>query len=284
MLQANTRMNVRALPSRSRVARGARPTIVPVVLGRGAGLILPAALFGVWAVASARHWAPPQILPAPSSVWQTLLEQLQSGDLFAHLGISLARVTAGFLVGGAIGMALGVAMGLSRTVEAYFHPMFKAVSQVPVLGWLPLAMMFLGIGESLKVAIIAHASLVPVALNTLKGIRGVPRSYLEVARAFEFSRGQLLRKVVLPAAVPSIFLGIRYGITQAWLSLVTVELLASSEGLGFMIVWGRQLFQLDLVLSAILVVGIVGLAIDKSLALLEALLLRWRPAAAGAAS
>jgi len=138
--------------------------------------------------------------------------------------------------------------------------------------------MFLGIGEALKVAIIAHASLVPVALNTLQGIRGVPRSYLEVARTFEFSHSQLLRKVVLPASVPSIFVGVRYGITQAWLSLVTVELLASSEGLGFMIVWGRQLFQLDLVLAAILVVGLVGLAIDKSLERLEAFLLRWRPA------
>jgi sulfonate transport system permease protein len=107
----------------------------------------------------------------------------------------------------------------------------------------------------------------------------VPRNYVEVARVFQFSHRQLLRKVILPAAVPSIFVGIRYGITQAWLSLVTVELLASSEGLGFMIVWGRQLFQLDLVLSAIVVVGTVGLLIDKTLALLESRLLRWRPTA-----
>jgi sulfonate transport system permease protein len=157
------------------------------------------------------------------------------------------------------------------------HPLFKAISQVPVLGWLPLAMMMLGIGESLKIAIIAHASLVPVALNTLKGIRSVPKSYIEVAQAFEFDRRQLLRKVVLPASVPSIFVGLRYGITQAWLSLVTVELLASSEGLGFMIVWGRQLFQLDLVMAAIVVVGIVGLAIDRGVGAIEARLLRWRP-------
>ncbi|HET8934518.1 MAG TPA: ABC transporter permease [Polyangiales bacterium] len=230
-------------------------------------------------MASARHWVPPQILPAPASVVDTLVEQLRSGDLFVNLGISLGRVAAGFAVGGALGLLLGVAMGLSRTVEDYVHPLFKAISQVPVLGWLPLAMMVLGIGEGLKIAIIAHASLVPVALNALKGIRRVSRNYIEVAQVFQFSRRQLLAKVVLPAAVPSIFVGIRYGITQAWLSLVTVELLASSEGLGFMIVWGRQLFQLDLVLSAILVVGAVGLVIDKSLALIEARLLRWRPRA-----
>jgi sulfonate transport system permease protein len=246
-------------------------------LARGLGLIVPAVLLAAWSLASAKQWVAPQILPPPLSVVDTLLELLRSGELPLNLGISLGRVVAGFVLGGALGVALGVAMGLSRTVEDYLHPLFKAISQVPVLGWLPLAMMVLGIGEALKVAIIAHASLVPVALNTLKGIRGVSRNYIEVAQTFRFSRHQLLRKVVLPAAVPSIFVGIRYGITQAWLSLVTVELLASSEGLGFMIVWGRQLFQLDLVLAAILVVGGVGLCIDKTLALLEARLLRWRP-------
>jgi sulfonate transport system permease protein len=276
MLQANTEQNLAAFESAG-PSRTGRPRVFS--LTKGLGLLVPASLLLAWSVASARQWVPPQILPAPASVVDTLLEQVRSGDLFANLGISLARVAAGFVVGGAIGLILGVGMGLSRTVEDYLHPMFKAVSQVPVLGWLPLAMMMLGIGESLKVAIIAHASLVPVALNTLKGIRGVSRNYVEVAQVFQFGRRQLLAKVVIPAAVPSIFVGIRYGITQAWLSLVTVELLASSEGLGFMIVWGRQLFQLDLVLSAILVVGAVGLLIDKSLALVEARLLRWRPRA-----
>jgi sulfonate transport system permease protein len=248
-------------------------------LARGLGLILPLAVLAAWALIAGKQWVAPQILPPPASVAVTLLEQLRSGDLPLNIAISLGRVALGFAAGGLLGLTLGVAMGLSRTVEDYLHPMFKAISQVPVLGWLPLAMMLLGIGESLKVAIIAHATLVPIALNTLQGIRAVPRSYIEVARSFEFSRSQLLRKVVLPASVPSMFVGLRYGLTQAWLSLVTVELLASSEGLGFMIVWGRQLFQLDLVLAAILVVGAVGLVIDKGLAALEARLLRWRPQA-----
>jgi sulfonate transport system permease protein len=234
-------------------------------------------LLAAWALAVGRHWVAPQLLPAPALVGRTLLEQVQSGDLIKNIAISLGRVTAGFVLGGSLGSILGVAMGLSRRVEDYLHPLFKAISQVPVLGWLPLAMMMLGIGESLKIAIIAHASLVPVALNTLKGIRSVPKSYIEVAQAFEFDRRQLLRKVVLPASVPSIFVGLRYGITQAWLSLVTVELLASSEGLGFMIVWGRQLFQLDLVMAAIVVVGSVGLVIDRGVGAIEARLLRWRP-------
>jgi len=246
-------------------------------LQKSIGGIVPAFVLIAWSVASRRSWVPEQILPAPAAVWQTLLEQVRSGDLFVNFGISLGRVAVGFTLGCLIGVALGIGMGLSRRVEDYLAPTFNAISQVPVLGWLPLAMMVFGIGESLKFVIIAHASLVPAAINTLKGIRGVPRNYIEVASAFQFSRQQLLRKVVFPATVPSIFVGLRYGLTQAWLSLVTVELLASSEGLGFLIVWGRQLFQLDLVLAAIIVVGVVGLLLDRGLAKIEQRLLRWRP-------
>ncbi|MEY4581236.1 MAG: hypothetical protein RL701_5939 [Pseudomonadota bacterium] len=244
---------------------------------RAIGFVLPLLTLGLWWTASTRGWVAPQILPAPTRVWHTLLEQVQSGQLFGHMAISLARVAGGFLLGGVIGSLLGVGMGLSRRVEEYLHPTFKVISQVPVLGWLPLAMMLLGIGESLKIVIIATASMVPIAINVLQGIRSVPAGFIEVARVFEFSRMQLLRRVIFPASVPALFVGLRGGLTQAWLSLVTVELLASSEGLGFMIVWGRQLFQLDLVLSAIIVVGLVGLALDKGLALVEARLLRWRP-------
>lgn len=241
------------------------------------GWIVPSILLVAWAVASQKQWIAPQILPAPAAVAETLLDQVKTGDLFVNFGISLARVAGGFALGGMVGVGVGVAMGLSRRVEQYLFPLFNAVSQVPVLGWLPLAMMVLGIGESLKVVIIAHAALVPIAINTLKGIRNVPQNYLDVARTFKFSNRQVLRKVVFPASVPAVFVGVRYGLTQAWLSLVTVELLASSEGLGFLIVWGRQLFQLDLVLSAIIVVGVVGLLLDKGLERLEARLLRWRP-------
>ena len=261
-------------PGRSSAETKQRAKVRPSLMG----WVVPALLLAVWTLASSKQWVAPQILPAPAAVAQTLLEQVKSGDLFSNVAISLGRVAGGFALGGLIGVGAGIAMGLSRRVEQYLFPTFNAVSQVPVLGWLPLAMMVLGIGESLKVVIIAHASLVPIAINTLKGIRNVPQAYVDVARTFKFSKRQLLRQVVFPASVPSIFVGIRYGLSQAWLSLVTVELLASSEGLGFLIVWGRQLFQLDLVLAAIIVVGVVGLLLDKGLEKIEARLLRWRPA------
>jgi hypothetical protein len=135
-------------------------------------------------------------------------------------------------------------------------------------------MLLVGIDEALKIILISKAALVPVALNTAKGIENVPNRYVEVARVFGFTRWQLLSRVVFPAAAAPIWNGIRYGLTHAWLALVVVELLASSEGLGFMIVYGRQLFQLDVVMAAVIVVGAVGFALDKLLARVEVRLLR----------
>jgi sulfonate transport system permease protein len=185
-------------------------------------------------------------------------------------------VLYGFLFGGLAGLGLGIAMGLSSTVKDYLYPSFRIFAQVPSLGWLPLLMMLVGIEEALKIILIAKATFIPVAMNTYKGIGNVSAQFIEVARVYRFSRRQLLAKVVLPAALPSIWNGVRFGLTHAWLALVAVELLASSEGLGFMIVYGRQLYQLDVVLAAVVVVGAVGFILDKALAVIETRLLRWR--------
>jgi len=239
-------------------------------------LVVPLLLLALWWLAAEREWIAPQVLPSPAAVWATLQEVVLSGDLWANLQVSLLRVLGGFAVGLVAGLALGVAMGLSPTVKDYVYPLFKAFAQVPVLGWLPLLMLLVGIDEALKIILISKAAFVPIALNTYKGLQGVPTRYIEVARVFGFTRWQLLSRVVFPAALAPIWNGIRYGLTHAWLALVVVELLASSEGLGFMIVYGRQLFQLDVVLAAVVVVGIVGFALDKALAAIEQRLLRWR--------
>jgi len=237
---------------------------------------LPLAVLALWALAAHFEWIAPQVLPSPDAVALTFKESLLSGELWANLQISLIRVLAGFAVGLVGGLALGVAMGLSPTVKDYVYPLFKAFAQVPVLGWLPLLMLLVGIDEALKIILISKAALVPIALNTYKGIQNVPTRFIEVGRVLRFSRWQMLTKVVFPAALAPIWNGIRYGLTHAWLALVVVELLASSEGLGFMIVYGRQLFQLDVVLAAVVVVGAVGFALDKLLAAIETRLLGWR--------
>ena len=264
-----------AAPSEAGVAR-LRGRLRPLLSSWLLPWALPLALLALWALATHFAWIAPQVLPAPDAVVLTLKDALLSGELWANLQISLLRVLAGFAIGLVGGLALGVAMGLSPTVQDYVYPLFKAFAQVPVLGWLPLLMLLVGIDEALKIILISKAALVPIALNTFKGIRNVPTRYIEVGRVLRFTRWQMLARIVFPAALAPIWNGIRYGLTHAWLALVVVELLASSEGLGFMIVYGRQLFQLDVVLAAVLVVGVVGYTLDKVLAAIETRLLGWR--------
>ena len=239
-------------------------------------LLLPVLLIALWWLASARGWLPEQILPAPSYVLRTAGDMIMSGELLYHAAVSLRRVVFGFTIGAGLGLGLGIAMGLSQRLEDYIKPTFLAFAQIPTLGWIPLLMLLVGIEETLKIIIIAKGALVPITLNTFSGIRSVPGKYLEVGKALRFSRWQTLRLIVLPGAIPSIFTGIRYGLTHAWTSLVGVELLASSEGLGYLLVWGRQMFWLDTVIIAMIVIGLIGFAMDKGLNGAEVFIQRWK--------
>jgi len=236
----------------------------------------PLAVLGLWWLGSEMGWIAQQTLPPPQMVIDTFVQLFQNGELESNIAISLTRVINGFLLGASVGLVLGVAMGLSKTIEEYLYPTFKIIAYVPLLGWLPLLILVFGIGETLKFVLIAKASLIPTTLNTFQGIRNVPRNFLELGKIYRFSHWQLLRRIVFPAAFPAIWNGIRYGLTHSWLILLVVELLASSEGLGYMMVSGQQLFQLDLVLVAVAVIGAIGFAMDKGLELIERRLLRWR--------
>jgi sulfonate transport system permease protein len=243
------------------------------------GLLLPAGLFFLWQLAVKRQWLPEQILPGPDLVWQSFKDLWDSGELLDHLAISAKRVGWGLLIGASTGLVLGFGMGLSRTVRAYVAPTFDVVSQFPVLGWIPILMIFVGIDEALKISAISIAVVVPVAVNAQKGIANIPRALFEVGRVYGFTGAQVVRRIVLPAAAPSLFTGLRQAVMQAWLTLVFVELLASSEGIGYLMVWGRQLAQLDLVVVGMLVIGAVGVVLDLVLRTIEARVQRWRIAA-----
>lgn len=243
--------------------------------------LLPLLLLGLWYLGVERGWLSEQVLPPPAYVYQALSDLVSTGDLWLNASASLQRVVVGFALGGFIGIALGIAMGLSRTVEDYLLPTFNALVQIPVLGWLPFALLLFGIGEPLKYVLIAKAAMVPITLCTLQAFRQAPEALLEVGRAYGFSRWQSVTRIVLPAAIPTLFTGFRLGFTKAWLSLVVVELVASSEGLGYLIVYGRQLFQLDLVMAAVVVVGALGLLIDRGFDFLEKRLNRGRATARG---
>ncbi|WP_144636769.1 ABC transporter permease [Bordetella genomosp. 13] len=240
--------------------------------------LLPLALLALWQAGADGGWISPQVLPPPAFVWQTLTDLAASGELWMNLQASLLRVVTGFAIGSLLGLALGSAMGLSPRLQAYVLPTFNALVQIPVLAWLPFVLLLVGIGEPLKYILIAKAALVPVTLNTLQGFRQTPETLREVGRVYGYTRRQEVLEIVLPHAVPTLFTGLRLGFTKAWLSLVVVELVASSEGIGYLIVYGRQLFQLDLVMAAVIVVGAIGYLIDRVLDMSERRLLRDRPA------
>ncbi|WP_437883844.1 ABC transporter permease [Pseudomonas sp. LRF_L74] len=238
--------------------------------------LLPVGLIVAWWLSARFELVASQVLPGPDAVLDTALDMLDSGLLLEHVWVSLQRVLLGFALGGVIGLTLGVSMGLSERASDYLYPLIRIVAYVPLLGWLPLLMIFLGIGETLKAVLVAQAALLPVALNTCNAIRGVPKGLIEVGQLYGFSRRQLLWRVIAPAAFPSVWSSVRYALTKSWLALVVVELLASSEGLGFLMVDSRQLYQLDVMLVAVAAIGVIGFLLDLGLALIEKRILRWR--------
>lgn len=242
-------------------------------------LILPAILFGLWWTATERHWIAEQILPPPAFVWDSLKYVLETGELLEHVKYSATRVAWSLLIGGGAGLVLGFGMGLSRSFKAYVYPAFNALAQLPVLGWIPLLIIFVGIEEPLKVTAVSISVVVPVALSTLNGIANIPKALLEVGRVYQFDAIQVISRIVLPAAAPSLFTGLRQGVMQAWLSVIFVELLSSSEGLGFLMAYSRSLSQIDMVIVAMLAIGVVGIAIELALRLIESRLQGWRRSA-----
>jgi sulfonate transport system permease protein len=248
---------------------------------RLSGIILPFIVPGLvllaWQLTTSLELLPVQILPAPALVASTFVDLIRGGDIAANLQISLWRITIGFLIGSAAGLALGAAMGLSRTVEDYCGPLFRALAQIPSLGWVPILILIFGLDEIVKYLIIAKACFIPTTLATAQGIRNIPRQYLEVASVLRLSRRSVLTKVVLPGALPTIFGGLRLALSHAWIALVVVEMLAATEGVGYMMVWGRTLFQIDIVIVGMILIGVIGLTMDVGLTRLERRLRRWAP-------
>lgn len=235
----------------------------------GQALLLPVVLFAVWVLSTKQGWVSPQVLPPPAYVWESLVDLIGSGELWLHVEASVRRVAVGYVAGSVIGVVLGIVVGVSRHAERLLMPTLNALVQIPVLAWLPFVMLLVGIGEALKYILIAKAALVPTLMSTFQLLRQQPQRLLEVAHVYGYSSSQRFLHLSLPAGIPVLFTGLRLGFTKAWLSLVVVELVASSEGLGYLIVYGRQLFQLDLVMATVFIVGLIGLLIDRALDWLE---------------
>jgi sulfonate transport system permease protein len=240
------------------------------------GFILPLILLASWEIATRIELFPRQLLVPPKQVLFTFADLLGEGNLISHLKISFMRMIAGFVFGTAIGLILGTAMGLSKSIERYVGPLLTSVRQVPLLGWMPLLMLWLGIGEVFKIVFISIGAFYPMVLNTFEGIKGVPKEYVEVARVFEYNKTKLLRRVIFPAALPSILTGIRIALSMSWLLLVGAELVAASEGVGHIMTQGRRFFQTDVVMVGVIIIGIIGIIMNHAVVRIEKYFLRWR--------
>lgn len=243
--------------------------------------LVPVLLFVLWWFASNLQWMPAQILPTPQATWQTFLD-LSANDLWWQLGISLERFAFGLLLGVLGGVSLGILLGYSRTAEQYISGTFYALVIVPTLAWLPLLMIWLGIENALKIFIIFKATMVPIAIHTQAGVRDIQPKLKEMAAILQFSKKDLILKLLLPATLPYFFTGLRLAMAAGWTTLIAVELLASSEGIGYLMVVGRQLFQLDIVFVTIILIGLVGIFFDLLLQWLERKFVFWPHAALSA--
>ncbi|OTG70941.1 sulfonate ABC transporter [Acinetobacter sp. ANC 4169] len=243
-----------------------------------AGLIFPLALLYLWHIASLHNWVNPLLLPGPDLVWTALKDLYSSGELWSNLRVSLSRIGYGFSAGIILALALGLTMGLSRSAEAYLWPTFKVINLVPVVGWIPLLILLVGIDEALKIILIAKAALVPMTINVFKGVRNIPQQLTEVADVYQLGAWSKFKNLVLPGAFLSFIGGLRLSLASAWGALVAVELLASSEGIGYVMVYGRQIFQLDVVLATVIVIGLVGFVFDVLIRLLQKQFSGWNQA------
>lgn len=224
-----------------------------------------AAMLGLWWAASHFGWVNSFLLPAPAKVLNTLVELGQSGELARHTLVSLRRVGIGYALAVMTAILLAVLFSRSPVLRSLLDPLLEFMRQVPPLALVPLLMLWLGIGEAQKVGIIVLACFFPIFLGIRGGIAQVDGKLIEVGKVCGLGPGEILRRIVLPSSLPSIVIGLRIGLGYSWRALVGAELIASSAGLGYLIVDAENLARTDIVIAGILVIGVIGLVADQLL-------------------
>ncbi|MBM6442179.1 MULTISPECIES: ABC transporter permease [Pseudomonas] len=238
-------------------------------------LALPALIILVLEIVVRVGWLPSYQMPAPSDIALTLRD-LAEGALWKHISTSLLRVLLGFAIGASLALVFAAWVGLSREAEAWLEPTFAGLRAIPSLAWVPLLLLWLGIDETSKIVLIAIGAFFPVYLNGVAAIRNIDRKLVEVGQMYGFSHGRLVQRILLPAALPGLFTGLRSGMSLAWMFLVAAELIAATKGLGYLLSDGRETSRPDIVLAAIIVLALLGKLSDGLLASLEKRFLAWR--------
>ena len=259
------RWRTRLTAARSRWGEALHPVSILTVVG----------LFGLWQVAAVNEWVSPRALPPLTSIPPAAAELLAAGELQRHIAASLFRATAGFVLAVAIGMPVGLAIGTSRWVADLLEPVVDLIRQIPPVAWLPLALIWFGIGEGSKVFVVFFGAVWPILINTADGVRGVPNGVTRAAQSLGAGRRELFFKVALPATMPAIFTGLTIGLGNSVSLIVAAELGGAFLGVGRMMFLAREVFRTDVVLLGMVILMVLGTAALGLMQLARRRLLRW---------
>lgn len=239
-------------------------------------LVTVVLIFLVWKITLASKLVPETVLPAPSMVLSLFWQELNSGKLLEYIKISGLRLISGFLIGSFVGVLTGAALGSYRVLRLMFMPICETLRPIPPLAWIPLALIWFGIGEESKIFLIALTSFFPVFITTLKGVQQIDFNLLRAARSLDVSHRQMFFLVTLPAALPDIVTGLRLGWSIGLVALVGAEMIASTSGLGYLIMNGMNRGRFDEVILGILVIGAISIITDMAfIQFTKTRLLRW---------
>ena len=233
------------------------------------GLLVPLLILGVWQTVTALELVPISQLPAPTMIWNAAVTLFANGLLTQYIAISVQRVMIGFVIGAALGLAAGAFVGLSKSADILLAPTLGAIRAVPSLAWVPLLLIWLKIGEESKITLIAIGAFFPVYTTVAQALRHVDRQLVEAGRAFGLRGVPLFSTVQLPAIIPSVVSGLRLALAQAWLFLVAAELIASSMGLGFLLVESSANGRVDRIFLAIILLAVLGKLTDAIVGVFE---------------
>lgn len=239
------------------------------------GLVIPVFLLILCETLVKNGFIEPYLLPAPSSLWDSFLE-LSTGDLWLHIWTSTWRVFLGFFIGSGLALVFAILVGLNKQAEEFLESSFSALKSIPSLAWIPLLLLWLGIDETSKITLIAIGAFFPTYTNTVAAIQGVDRKLIEVAQVYRLKYFQQIKEIILPAASPGILTGLRNSLSLAWMFMIAAELIAATQGIGYLLSDGRETSRPDIVIIAIILLAILGKITDNLMKLAENWLLRWR--------
>ncbi|PWC79647.1 ABC transporter permease subunit [Azospirillum sp. TSH64] len=239
---------------------------------------VPLALLVLWQASVGLGWISTRTIPSPSQILTAFWDLTVSGELAVHLLVSLGRVSAGLAIGVSVGTVCALIAGLSRRGEDALDALLQMLRTLPHLALVPLFILWFGIGETPKIALVALGTAFPIYLNLFAGIRTVDAKVVEAVSTLGLTRGEMIAQVILPGALPAFLTGLRYALGVAWLSLVVGEQINASSGIGYLAMTAREFLRTDVIIVALIVYAILGLLADLIVRVIERRALVWRPA------